>query len=309
MKKFFRNALMLTGIGSALFFTACDSEEENGLDNPSLTYTTSPAATDGEVTLTSQDTLEISVSANTPAGFNVIRIVSDNPVLFLERNRNDLGLAAGSISGSADFNLTFDNAGEVVLTISVVDDNGDQAQETLTIIIEETRANIYTAKLLFAQTADEESKTFFSTNLGVTITKNQVDAAAAPNSSDVDFGYAAGATTLWLASPSSYPSFTNYDLSIWTKLNTTTFKEVTLTNEEYLDTNTSSKLKTVYDEGVNPQDRKNTLTEGKVFAFKLDASKGGKIGLVKVVDIVDANSDGDFIDNVDYIEIEVTVEQ
>ncbi len=302
---------MFSAMAGTLFFTACDGDEDDVLiDGPSVSYTTTPASSNDEVTITTQDELELSIEATTPAGFNVIRVESEDPVVSFERNRNDLGLDAGAESAAVDLTLTFENPGEVILTISAVDDNGNEAIETLTVTIEDARATIYTAKLLYAQTAEEDSKTFFSTNLGTTVSKNEVDASAEPSSIDIDFGYAAGASgVLWLASPSSYPAFTDYDLSIWNTLNTTTFKDVTLNNEEYIATNTSSKLAAVYDAGTNPQDRKNTLEVGKIYAFQLDEDKGSKLGLVKVIEIVDANDDGDFIDNVDYIEIEVTVEQ
>ncbi len=310
MKKLFSKLFMVGALGGLMILSSCGGDDDDPAPPaaPQLVVTTTPAAVDGVVTLTPGQELTITVNASTPGGFNVARLTGTGTTL--EVNRNDLGLAAGATSAEVDFTATFNNVGDATLTVTVVDDASQSASEDISVTVVGNPINSFTAKLLYAQLASEDSKTFFSTNLGETVSKNQVDATAAPNSSDIDFGYAAGASgSVWLASPSNYPTFTEYDLSIWTTLNTTTFVEVSLSDEAYLALDTDVELEAAFSAGTNPEDRKTGFAAGDIFAFQLDDAKGGKYGVVKVVAIVDGNDDGDIIDSTDYLEIEVLVAQ
>jgi hypothetical protein len=313
MKKFLRNGLMLAAAGT-LLFTACDPEETVP-ENPTISVTTDPA--DGIVEV--NEAISFTANVTAPAGFNTVRltgVTSEDANITIpsgyqtEYTRNDLGLTAEDTEATAEFGgLSLPVGGEFTFTFLAVDEEGGSVEEDVIITVNDKAATIYTAKLLYAPTVNQESKTFFSTNLGQTVSKNEVDASAAPNSSDIDFGYAAGSSgTLWLASPSSYPSFTEYDLSIWNTLNTTTFVDVALSDEEYMALSTNSDLENAFNNGATPEDRKSGFASGDIFAFQLDEAKNGKYGVVKVTAVVDGNEDGDFIDSTDYIEIEILVQ-
>ncbi|MTI38289.1 hypothetical protein [Fulvivirga lutimaris] len=312
MKKLFSKLFIVGALGGLTLLASCGGDDDEPTPaGPSIVVTTEPTDVDGTITVTEGDAITFTINASTPGGFNTATITDGTNVDTKTRLTEslDVGTTAATIVFEG---LVFDSPGEVTVTITVVDEIAQEVSETLTVVVEEggIAANVFTAKLLYAQLASEDSKTFFSTNLGETVSKNQVDASAAPNSSDIDFGYAAGATgTVFLASPSSYPTFTAYDLSIWNTLNTTTFKNVTLTDEEYLAVETDLDLIALYEEGTTPEDRKTGFEAGDTFAFQLAEGKGSKKGLVKIVAIVDGNSDGDIIDSTDYLEIEVIVEQ
>lgn len=316
MKKLFSKLFIVGALGGLTLLASCGGDDEEPTPaGPSIVVTTSPVAVDGVVNITAGDGITFTVNASTPGGFNTATL---SGAVSVTETRTTLGIDAGATSADFSFDpIVFSSAGTATITVTVIDDiivggASQTATETITIEVTEasTPANVFTAKLLYAQLASEDSKTFFSTNLGETVSKNQVDASAAPNSSDIDFGYAAGASgTVFLASPSSYPTFTGYDLSIWNTLNTTTFKNVALTDEEYLAVATDLDLIALYESGTTPEDRKTGFEAGATFAFQLAEGKGSKKGLVKIVAIVDGNSDGDIIDSTDYMEIEVIVEQ
>ena len=156
--------------------------------------------------------------------------------------------------------------------------------------------------------------TFFSTNLGTRISAAQVVASEA-SSADVDFGfYYLQSTGLSLAAPASYPSAI-YDLSSagqqWGTLNATKLRSTTLDAAAFAEITTFAAIDEAFNNGTGEAGMKGSLDVGMVLAFETDSDKtgGSKRGLILVTGKTDANSNGDYWDQGDGIEIEVLVQE
>ncbi|MBK6266483.1 hypothetical protein JKA74_15670 [Marivirga sp. S37H4] len=314
MRKLFRNAMMLSAMAGTLFFTACDGEgDEDLLNSPTVTVTTDPA--NGEVAV--GEAISFTAEVDAPAGFNTLRIESiesaDATITLsgykTEYTRNDLGLDAGATSATVEFEpFSIPEAGEYTVELLAVDDDNQQTNQEFTITVTETGVVIYTDILVYAPAADGTTNTWFSTNLGETVTEGEVNAASAPNSSDVDFGYYYGAENMAsIASPNAYPTLGgSIDISDWTTRNATEFKLTTVSDEEYVGIVSGTDLAEIWDraDNVNEGESITNLSVGDVVAFQLDTdNKGGLYGVFKVLSVEPgANVD-------DYIEIEVVVQE
>ncbi|MFT6868322.1 MAG: hypothetical protein ACJA08_003173 [Cyclobacteriaceae bacterium] len=316
MKRLLEKLFFAGLLVSTVAVISCGEDDETTPDvaQPSISVV---LQVNGQSATTAQhgDSISFVITAQATGGINRIYTTSQSFVGF-DKNRTDLGLDAGDTNTSINLGLTGSpvstDVGSTWEAVFIVVDEVNQADSTtVTVDIVSPDAKVYSATLLYAQLASEDSKTFFSTNLGTTITKNEVDASAEPSSIDVDFGFAGGVSgSVWLASPANYPTFAAYNLSIWTTKNTTTFKKVELTNEAYLAINSSADVAAIFTGSTaTTADRVTDFVVGNVFALQLDATnKGGKYAVVKITSIVDGNSNGSMADSVDYVEIEVIVQ-
>lgn len=305
MRKFIKNLSLLAVVASLGFMMSCNEDEET-FDAPILTIESSQLDSEFSFEGTPGTPLSYTVVISSEAGFNTL--YEDDAVIATK----DPGTTPTTFEHPISKEIP-ETVGTYTTEYYAVDEAGQESNRITVTIEVVAGVNVYTEKLLFPQSANEESKTFFSTNLGVTVTKNQVDATADPSSIDIDFGFAAGAQgSVWLASPSNYPTFTEYTLEgVWTTLNTTNFKKVTISNEDYLAINTAAEVEAIYTGSTaTAEDRKSGFVVGDIFAIQLDeTNKGGKYGLVKIVALVDAAQDGAYIESNDYLEIEVIVQE
>lgn len=320
MRNLIKSSFILLAVASMTFLASCgedDPEDQPLPTEPSLSLSGELSSEDSfEV----GDSVAVTVTFATPgelSGFNYQVTINKDSADESAQSKvfqgpTDIGFTDTDVNGS--FNYIFsesldENLGGKTVTIDfeVVDkaNQSEMVSWTFEVIIADPEVVSYTEKLLYAQLDSDASKTFFSTNLGMTVSKGEVDAAAAPNSSDIDFGYAVGASgTAWLASPSNYPAFTGYVLTGdggWNTLNTTSFKKVTLSNEEYIAIKSNADLEALYTGSTaTAADRVEGVAADDYYALQLDVTnKGGLYALVKVLAKVDGNSDGDFIDSTD----------
>lgn len=175
------------------------------------------------------------------------------------------------------------------------------------ITVNTDTVKVYSAKLLFAPTSDSTSLTFFKYSTGATVAVTDFQA----NSADIDFGYFYGNTAkAALASPSDYLT-TAYDLAALypnATRNVTTFASTTVV---YADVVTGAAIEAAYTNGTlstdgnsNAATRIYNLKDGDVVAFKTAA---GEYGLIKINAVVDADNDGLYYGDEDYMSIEVKV--
>lgn len=297
-----------------VFAVACSTDDEETFDAPVITIT-SPSSSVTEITAGEEVTFSYTVDA--PGVFNTTTATIE------DADGADVTTAytASKEPGATETSFTSDNilvtipeayAGQTLtFTVTAVDDQNATASVSIDLDITSIPAISYTEKLLYAPTQTRDSHTFFSTNLGETISSGEVVASTA-SSADVDFGYYYFSEAN-LGSPATYPSSV-YDLSAdgqgWGTLNATMFKETTLSSEEYMALSTSAALATAYAD--NTSDEIGTvedLTEGQIILFSTDAGKegGSKIGAIKVTEIYKGQS-GNGYDNDAYLEIEVLVQ-
>ncbi|MDX1630207.1 MAG: hypothetical protein R3345_15965 [Fulvivirga sp.] len=272
------------------------------------TLTSDQTVRDDSIIVEAGDSVNFDIKISTSEDLKLFSVADDTGKIILEMDKNSLGIETDQ-KEIPPFSVTIipESKGKAQLIFTATDELNQRGQTVKDLIVVDKPISAYST-LLFVPTADENSKSFFSTNLGKSLTKNEVDNAA--NSSSVDFGYAINATEdFWLASPVSYPEFTGYNLTNWTVRNTTTFKDVALTAEEFLAIDTQSGLKSLFEGGIDPADHKSAFEVGAIYAFRLDDKKGAKYGALRVVDAVDGNIDGDLSDENDFIELDVLIEQ
>ena len=143
MKKLLKNLLFFSVIGSAAFLYSCGGDDEPVLpDAPSLDVdvtVSGTAVTGTAIDAVLGDAVVFDITANTPGGFNVVRISGD--VDADEITRTDLGLAAGATSGEVEFTLELTDEAlvgtDVEVVIEVVDDSDQTATVTYTISVSE----------------------------------------------------------------------------------------------------------------------------------------------------------------------------
>ena len=179
----------------------------------------------------------------------------------------------------------------------------------------------YEAVLLAApvgQGAGERtSETFFSAATGETYSVEDVVAGTdGVASADIDFGYYYGATNnASLSAPSDYPQQV-YDLTAtganWSALNETMFSPTNnLTLDDFNAIGPADAVRLVQEYEVAsaasaPVTEIITLSAGDLVTFK---TVNDSYGIIRVIEIVDGNNDGEFDGIDDSIELEIKVTQ
>ena len=299
MQNYLLSLLLLV---TALFWlSGCgDDSEDDVTPAPSITITGTPELTDNSFTGYEGDTLMLEVDVNAPAGFNNVQ--------FLVNGVNDtiISRPAGNAVNtfSTDYEYVLGDVGDVTLSLMATDDENQSSTQNIDITIEQKPTNHYTAKLLYSPSGDGNTKTFFSTNDGMTYSKTDVEGTVQTVSPLVDFGYYYGVTDeASIASPDAYPS-TIYDLSAWTTRNATLLRTTNMSVGDFTShLNDIDYINDAFDNGTagTSEGVASMLTPGLILAFELDDAKGNKRGLIRVLDI-EAGTDND-----DFIEIEVVV--
>ncbi len=299
MKSLINKFLLFAAVGSFVLLYSCgeDEPETPTADAPSISYTVTGGTANAEsdtVTTSVGSTITWNFTITAPGGFNTFRI----PEASFEQTRDDLGLDAGATSATINgVETPADQAGFATITLTAVDDLNQVTEFEVVIEITGTPAKVYTAVLLAPPYQDgdlEDSETFFASTTGVTYSKDEVEGTAESVSPLLDFGYYWGTSN----GPSivSMHAFSArvpaYDLSNFNTLNTTTFKQTTISAADFAELETEEQVAAAYAAGTDPATAAdgfiNQLEVGDVFAFQTDATKegGSKIGLALVTDQV-----------------------
>jgi len=210
------------------------------------------------------------------------------------------------------FSYTFAAEAVGVETYNInVKDKKDLSTTSSLVITTVSGVKSYTTKLVYAPTANKSSKTFFSASSGSTYDVT----GFSTSSTSIDFGYFYGANAkASFASPSDYLS-TAYDIAALYPSATRNVTTFAVSTQNFDGIATTVDIKAAYTggtlatNGVNPQGgatRLYDVTAGKVVAFK---TASGIYGVLKVVAIVDADNDGLFTGDGDYITIDVKVQE
>ena len=297
-------------LGGLTLLASCGGgDDEPTPAGPSIVVTTSPAAVDGVVNITEGDDITFTVNASTPGGFNTVTI-SDGTGNSITKTRLTENIEVGTTSAEIVFEgLVFESAGEYTITVTVVDEIAQEASETVSIVAEDApiAINSYTAVLLGAQGNAE--KGFYNAKDGIRYSYAEARDASTVTASPVDFAYYWGNTN-----KSTIASIDNTALNsvynsvglpidgVFGTKNTTSFLGLELTAAEFDAIQDEEALLSAASFEVSGTGSVTGLAVGDVFAFKLDADRGGLFGLVKIATINDTNGTGT-------ITIEVKVEQ
>jgi hypothetical protein len=308
MKKVFQKLMFVAAVGTIGFLYSCGEDEETLPVAPSLNVSAtsgsgSTVTSGGSIQAT--DSITFSFTASTPGGFNTFRVTSPNISTPFEVNRNDLGVTAEETSPQLPQYTVYTDASlegaSISLRFELVDESGQVDSTTFAFDVTaapEPEVDAFNAVLLFAPLQDASSETWFSTNLGRAVTEAEVNASAAPNSSDIDFGYYYGNTDeASIASPNNYPTLGgSIDISDWNTRNATTFRSTTLTAAQFLEIATNADVDDAWNNGTDEGEGITGLVAGQVFAFELDADKSTQRGLARVVGITGTFNQGDNIE-------------
>lgn len=302
---------MLAAAGT-LLFTACDPEngEETPINAPTLSLTSELESEYAEGT-----DVDLSYEWEAPGKIGQVQyvvLVDGSTALDTTFTESELGFSAQDSVGSLNFTLTApeNSAGSIIdVEVTLIDRENQSTTNTeasFEVIESSSPLVSYTDILVYAPAGDGSTNTWFSTNLGETVTEAEVNSASAPNSSDVDFGYYYGANSDFasIASPNAY-NLAGINIDDWNTRNATEFKLTTISDEEYLGLSTSADLETVWnrEDNVNEGETITNLEVGDVVAFQLDPNnKDGLYGVFKVITIEPG------IETNDYIEIEVLIQ-
>lgn len=305
ISNFYFSLLALAGL---IFVTACgDDDEETPTPGPSIVLTPGDSEDQESFTGFVGDEITIDVTVDAAEGFNVLRVyrqvdgVNGDP---LEQFSRSSGTTQAEFATDFTYAIQQEDINKsVYLVFEAVDDAGNTSTVDYEIIAEKRPTKKYETTLLYAPDADKTSKTFFSADDGKTYSSNDILGTEASVSPRIDFGYFYGKTfKATLASPDQYPY--DYALDEWEERNATKIKRTTLTEQEYIEYETSAEMiSKAFDEaeyGEN-EGQVRELTVGDILAFELADSKENKRGLIKVnaIDGTDGQND--------HITIEVVV--
>lgn len=288
-----------------MLFQSCSKTEPA---EPVIVVTSSSDGWDGTAnTFTGEvgSSVVFDISVTAEGIFNTMRITDDAGSTLKEDSRTEDGQT--SYTGTYTYKLTAENVGtDVVLTFAGIDDEAASSQVTATIVTnaKPVAAVKYSARLMYSPMADKTSKTFLSTDDGVTYSRKDVEDTPEKVSQKIDFGYYYGATNkASIVSPATYPKAV-YDISSWGTKNATIMKLAAMPASHFEDIKNNSDIAshwTMTDMGDADGDVIN-LAVGDIVAFYLDAAKGAKKGYFVVRTISGTAGSND------YIEIDVVVE-
>lgn len=297
MIKLFKNALMLSALGSALFFTSCDDTVEGpNTDGPSVTVTTA------ETSYAAGAVARINVSFNAPAGIAgaTLMVEADNGESFQPSvlDLNSIGIASDTL-GEFFVPVTVPEStldATVTISVEIEDTEGRTAESSVDFDVT-AAINTYTAVLLGAQGNANEG--FYDALDNEKYDYANARNASTVNSSPIDFAYYWGETngnTLAAIDDSGldnvYSSVSLPIEGIFGTRNSTRFRVTSLSPEDFDGIGTESALISSADSELNTNSAATNLSVGSVVAFELDADRGGYLGLAKVTAINDTNGNG-----------------
>ena len=297
MKNLFNKFLMVCAVFTTLIVFSCNDGVEDLENQPTVDYTTNPASSNGQLEVTTADVVTLNITANTPLGFNVMRVTNSELQLNAEYTRTDLNLAAGTTTASASLEFTISTAGEYTFEISAVDDENNIGTAELTITVTSSPISSYSAVLLGAQGNANEG--FYNAIDNERYTYGEARDASGVNSSPVDFAYYYGASNgNSIASIDDgglnavYSSVNLPIQGVFGTRNSTRFRVTSLSPADFDNIESGAQLVAAADSELNTNSSATQLSVGSVIAFELDADRGGNLGLIKVTQINDTNGNG-----------------
>jgi hypothetical protein len=304
MKKLFKNISKLFVMTLAVALVSCGGDDEVvAPEVPTLTVTPTNAAGSS---YSVGDKVEISFSFTAPgeiSSFNYSGILNEGladeaTLTKVFVNPTDLNLSSNT---EGNFIVNFDVQSEfegktVSFTFEVVDKNDQAATGSYNYTVS-VAIDTYTAKLFGAQ--GNTNPGFYNALDGSLHSYAEARDASTVTESTVDFAYYWGATN-----KSTLASIDDTDLNtvynsvnlpiegIFGTKNSTMFKALTTSAADFDAITSNNQLEAVAFFEVGGSSSSTTLVNDAVVAFKLDAARGGKIGLLKVVSVDDTNGTG-----------------
>lgn len=301
MKKLLRNALMLSAMGSVLFFTSCDDEGEETGSNP----TVSVDVVDEQESYAVGESFSLDVSFT--ASSDVVASTID---MYTEEAEFTISINGGGISADIiDLNF-FDVAGVTEGSFTInglsVPEEAENTTLTIDIMVEDNQGRsaigsvdleIETAIAEFQQQLlggplNATTGSFFNAFDGEVYSASQ--AFEADNTSKNDFVFWYGSTSLYAIgavdderAQTAFDEQTNGAVQLENLNPRSISRFKTFVGDiDYENINSNSELVNAYNgDGTADLSRVTELTPGDVFGIVLDEGRGSRIGLIQVVSI------------------------
>ncbi len=307
MNKFSNYFLMMFAVLALGFMTSCGDDDEVGTPGaPVISLSTDDGEHEEQFTGFVGDSVVLNIDVSAPAGFNTLRVYRQ-----VDGVKGSAIATYSKVSGTSptSFDTTFvyhiqeSDVDDVVFLVFEAVDEVTSTSLEYEIIAEDKPTVKYEMKLLYAPNSNLASKTFFSTNDGMTYSVNDVLGTDESISPKIDFGYFYGPDfKATLASPAAYPI--DYGANGWDARNDTKIKRTSLSAAAFIELeNDPEGIDNAFDQATygENQGQVRNLLEGEVLAFELVTSKGNKRGLIQVKDISGTMGTND------YIEVDVVV--
>lgn len=317
----YKNITILTFLFAASFLISCGGDEEEPfIPLPSITSFT--ASSDDEITF-NEDRTKLAVSSGTivswsfdisvPGGFGSFSVAGlRNSVLIQNAESDAADVEISSDGTSVQINnlmLVFEGNDDIEISFITTDNRNQSNLVTLTIEINTTPVRTFNdikmespvQDLPGTATDERISTTWFSANLGSTITSAAVVAGSA-QSKDVDFGFYFANGSTFFSSPESFPA-NQYNLGStgqnWSTLHITTFRTVAIEQSNFFQINTAFDIDEAYNSGedTNSDGAFEGVTAGMAIGFQTDGDKDGGFirGLMFIRSITPGNGSPDEI--------------
>lgn len=286
MKKIVNYGLSLVLMAFLFLVTSCGKDPvETIVEAPTVTL---PAAAGTETTVEVGETVAFKVSVTAPGVFNTFIVNQTIGSTTTEIKRE--GRASGTAPATYEYDFSFkaetEHGGqEIVFDFIAVDDANKESKATYTIIVNEVSLVEYETVLLGGQ-SNSTVESFYNVVDNVKYFYSAANETA--NKDKVDFLYHYGSTNgNVISSPDDAETRATwediYGLPLTNLNNSTRFKRVTATT--YGEVNNQSQVVNAYVENQNAEvSRLTQLQTGETFAFVLDGDRGGRYGIVEVVE-------------------------
>ena len=294
-----KNALTICTLLAVCITSGCGDDETPFVPEPSITF---EATGNNEISFNGDRTI-LSVPSGTivtwnidiivPGGFRSFSVAGlQEPLLIQDEN----SIAANVMIAEDDKTVSINNMplsfmGDDALEISFIttDDLGQSNVVTLTIDISSPEARTVNDITMMSPVQnspdtpedDRTSATWFSANLGETITSADI-VAGSSLSKDVDFGFYYANGQAVFASPASFPE-SQYNLSNtgqnWSTLHITTFRTLEITQSNFFTISNAFEIDEAYNNGEdsNEDGAISNVTAGSAIGFQSDVDKDGGI--------------------------------
>lgn len=285
--KHLKFVLGLVSMASLVFFSSCDTDEEDDALGPVFVKLEA-----SKTTIEPSDSVTFSWEVR--AGDAKLKSMS------ITRNsqpqKDDAGTTWDAVSissspytGSASFTLEEKN--DYTFRFTVTDKDGLEESSTREITVEGASLYTYTSKNVYAPLGDGSSNTFVDLENGTVFSNNTITSDG--NSADIDLGFYLLASDQILVSPSAIPTQV-YDIG-WETINTTNLKTSSVSDFSLL---TNETIESAWTSSGTEVTSINSIAQGDVILF---STALGNKGAIKINSV---NRTGDYTGNIN-IDIKV----
>ncbi len=290
--KHLKFVLGLVSMASLVFFSSCDTDEEEDALGPvfiSLEADATTIAPEDSVTFS----WEVRAGDAKLESFSIQRNNEFSPDAG-GNSWNAVKISSSPYVGSATFQI--DNAeSSYTFRFTVKDKDGLEDSETIPITVEGEASKTlytYTSKNVYAPLGDGSSNTFVDLENGTVFSNNTITSDG--NSADIDLGFYLLTSDQILVSPSAIPTNV-YDIG-WETINTTNLKTSSVSNFSLLTDELS--IESAWTSSGTEETSINSIAQGDVILF---STALGNKGAIKINSV---NRTGDYTGNIN-IDIKV----